>query len=464
MARQITLLLLSVLLAFLAFAGVDAKSKADQIRVYQFTGDHCVGAPKGANIDLKRNECVNVDARSVKAMLDPKRTKWLTDVNNGGHRCFLVGSHSIDCPDNDKDVVLQEIPHDMADCVNGGPLPIRSVKFVCDLKIESGSSLFTSTATSTMVVTSWSVGNDNKVHPHTSTTTAVVTTTGAHPVTSTNTRTRSLGSRATDGESMEKDVWMYHPWSMTPICYHCYRKKEGNFVNFKCKSGPNVEANCPDRPIAVESEPITTTSTTVTTQTIHNSTISQPNSQLTTTTSVLTDGTWTFTQTTTNTPAAAELEARVSWHKSVHFENPFAADHAVCADAEWEKRGKPNTEIRLQKVKYKTNGNCENAESIDLPDPIVKTATSRTTRSATTTTTISSSAGHTTTHTGWPNHTTETYTVTQTPESTTTVTVTGGQAAERAGQAQDEEEGNTEPEAEEEAEDATRGVPLHGDL
>tara|TARA_R110002003_G_scaffold40_13_gene2761 strand:- start:5280 stop:5813 length:534 start_codon:yes stop_codon:yes gene_type:complete len=139
MARRVSLLL-SFLLAFLVIVNVEAKSKADQIRAYQFTSDYCVGDPKGANVDLQRDHCVNVDARSVKPVVDAKRLKWLSDVNNGAHSCYLMSFDSPDCPDTQNvGVTVMELPPAFNKCVTSSQ-PIRSVKFVCGLKMSVSAS------------------------------------------------------------------------------------------------------------------------------------------------------------------------------------------------------------------------------------------------------------------------------------------------------------------------------------
>jgi hypothetical protein len=44
-----------------------------------------------------------------------------------------------------------------------------------------------------------------------------------------------------------------------------------------------------------------------------------------------------------------------------------------CADAEWEKRGRSNTEIRLQEVhEIDDKHRCNDAQIIDLPPPVVE--------------------------------------------------------------------------------------------
>ncbi|KAH7067830.1 hypothetical protein FB567DRAFT_585399, partial [Paraphoma chrysanthemicola] len=432
--------ILTFLLALLASVRVEAKSKADQIRAYQFDTDYCVGNPKGSNIDLPRDKCVNIaGGRSVKPVVDTKRVKWLNDVNNGAHTCYLMSFSDPDCPDTKEAdrVGVLELPAGFDKCITK-TLPVRSAKFVCGLKFVVNESVHTSTYTTTMVATSWSLGNNDLLTPHELTKTVTQTTTSAisstvpgAPVASTSTSRRLEARADTKNEPMTLDVWMYQPWSRTAICYHCYRKKESDFGNFKCKGGPNVKATCPLRPEPKAGEPITSVTTI-----LHVST----QSTSTTVVSTMTDGT--LVHTSTQTVTAPALERR-SWHKSVFFQNPWVPGHYVCADAEWEKRGKAETEIRLQKIKYKNDKDCRDAQSIDLPPPIVQPLHISSTKSSTTTTS---------TVTGWTKHT------------TTTTTVTAGRPSGAAmGDVSDDED--EEPkEAELPNADASDAVPLHGDL
>jgi len=48
----------------------------------------------------------------------------------------------------------------------------------------------------------------------------------------------------------------------------------------------------------------------------------------------------------------------------------------MCADAEWEKRGKSNTEIRLQDVHNDKGHDCDDALVLDPPGPVTVTANS----------------------------------------------------------------------------------------
>lgn len=122
-------LLLSALLSVFA-SGVDAKSKGDQIRMYQFTSDYCDGMPSGANIDVKRDECVEIDARSIRPRLDEKRKKWLSDVNNGATQCALIIWDGPGCSGENED--LMDFPQEIEHCYTAAThKPIRSVKFYC---------------------------------------------------------------------------------------------------------------------------------------------------------------------------------------------------------------------------------------------------------------------------------------------------------------------------------------------
>jgi hypothetical protein len=123
-------LVLSVLLSAFVF-GVDAKSKGDQIRVYQFTNDFCDGHPKGANIDAKRDHCVELDGRSIKPEIDEKRAKWLEGVNDGTLRCDLLLYEESGCPIDQHDVTLP-LPVEMNLCQTSSSLyAFRSAKFTC---------------------------------------------------------------------------------------------------------------------------------------------------------------------------------------------------------------------------------------------------------------------------------------------------------------------------------------------
>ena len=128
-------LVLGTLLATLT-SGVDAKSKSDQIRLYQFVTDNCNGAPLGANVDIKRDHCVSLDARSVKPRHDEKRDKWLDEVNDGHVNCWLVVYAQADCSSPDSAALVgMSLPNEIDDCYSTSSSDtIRSAKFFCDPK------------------------------------------------------------------------------------------------------------------------------------------------------------------------------------------------------------------------------------------------------------------------------------------------------------------------------------------
>jgi hypothetical protein len=209
------------------------------------------------------------------------------------------------------------------------------------------------------MATSWSIGKDYKPTPYATTKTFTVTSDRLTlPARATSAVAHRLEPRAKKGDI--KGVWMYHPWSASVLCYECYTNKPGNWKWVKCHSGANVDEYCGPRPVVINGEPLTTTtirlSETTTTMTI------SPVAPLPSTST-----------TTTQVP----LQAR-SWHRSVHFRHPWT-NVRVCADAEWEKRGQPDYEIRLQDVHADDGNDCSNAQSLDLPDPIVETISDTTT-------------------------------------------------------------------------------------
>ena len=130
-----TRIILPALGALLALvSNVDAKSKKDQVQLYQFTSDNCLDGPKGSNIELERDRCVDIDARSVKAMLDPKRQKWVGDVNNNLVDCGLVVYESPGCKQQIESPKL--LPGGLGACVTkDGPKQIRSARFYCAANI-----------------------------------------------------------------------------------------------------------------------------------------------------------------------------------------------------------------------------------------------------------------------------------------------------------------------------------------
>jgi hypothetical protein len=224
--------------------------------------------------------------------------------------------------------------------------------------------------TTTLEATSWSIGPGNTMTPIAST--HVITVSNASPTTLQHAR-RDLEPR---DKNNIRNVWMYHPWSRSILCYECYTKKPDDFSWVKCRSNRLVNHLCGARPVDFEGNPSTSTTTSTTSTT-------------TTTTAVTifpeTLSTSTFTL---ELPATAPLSSAASslvprsWHKKVNFQLPWNKARA-CADAEWEKRGKANTEIRLQEVHVDGGDDCKDSESLDLPDTVVLTDTVTTTSTTT---------------------------------------------------------------------------------
>lgn len=221
-----------------------------------------------------------------------------------------------------------------------------------------------STITTTVEATSFSIGPDLVPTPHTETETLTIPTVVSWTLSaSTSVVRRDLEPRAKHDVT---GVWMLHPWTSTVICYECYTKNPGQFGWVKCNSGPGVTHSCGPRPVDVAGNAVTTTATQTTS----------------TTTSLTTNVVFPGTHTLTNTvalPASSALPiAPRSWHRKVHFQLPWTKARA-CADAEWEKRGKQNFEIRLQDVHVDAGNDCKDAFGLDLPNPIVETDTATTT-------------------------------------------------------------------------------------
>jgi hypothetical protein len=221
------------------------------------------------------------------------------------------------------------------------------------------------TITTTLRATSWSVGDDQFATPSVST--EVLTLTSSSPTTIKHGR-RELERR--DKHNVA-NVWMFHPWALSVICYECYTKKPKDFSWIKCNSIRMVDHNCGPKPVDDEGNPFTST-TTETTAT-------------TTTTTSTTDLPETFsTSTVTEVLAVTGIVPLVarSWHKKVTFRLPWN-DADACADAEWEKRGKANTEIRLQEVHIDGGNDCAGAFDINLPPTVLETETVTTTTTTT---------------------------------------------------------------------------------
>ncbi|CAO2651557.1 Nn.00g041270.m01.CDS01 [Neocucurbitaria sp. VM-36] len=362
---------LSALLTLLAV--VHAKSKGDQIRLYAFTSDYCYGPPAGSNVDIKRDECVDIHngARSVKPMIDPKRSKWLDDVNKGATFCEMITYQTVGCLAG-QELNSNPLPEKLHQCVHPGrpgePISLFSVKFQCGGKPVSSTTPNTSTAT--LVVTSWAVGADEKPTPYYETNTVTQTRLANRNVAGQWPESSVDRLEPRDTKRNSKGVWMLHPWARSIICYECYTKKDNDFSKIDCRSGPNNAVDCGSSPVAIDGEQITLSHTAITTST-------DPNTPTTTLYELTTS---TLDPNDFETVSFQPLEMRSSWHRRVTFDHPFLPGTKVCADAEWEKRGQPKAEVRLQKVGADLKKcNEANAQSIDVPSPVLETVWQSTT-------------------------------------------------------------------------------------
>lgn len=208
---------------------------------------------------------------------------------------------------------------------------------------------------------------------------------------------------------------MHHPWSGSLLCYKCWTQEKGKHGWVKCTSGPHILSQCGVRPADNLDQANTTTTvagTTHLTSTIVDGTFTTTETITATTTESVFTTTTVITQNVTST-IAMPLEARKNWRKRVTFTNPWDRQR-MCADAEWEKRGKVDAEVRIEKVRYESSGEgCSSELSIDAPGPEIfsdHTSTTRTgyTNIATVTSTLtatvmkSSSATSSTATTIWP--------------------------------------------------------------
>jgi len=177
---------------------------------------------------------------------------------------------------------------------------------------------------------------------------------------------------------------MFHPWSLSLICYDCYTYKTDDFTQFDCRSGPNNPIDCGPRPlhgddstwtrlsmVTVFVASPTFTFTPVITSTVHTSSSSTPSPSSITVVIPI-----------SGAEVGDEDIAKRSWHNRVKFEHPYKSGVQVCADAEWEKRGQPDAEIRLQEIGLDMS-NCDgNPDTVNLnvpEDEIVVSGTTITT-------------------------------------------------------------------------------------
>lgn len=79
-------------------------------------------------------------------------------------------------------------------------------------------------------------------------------------------------------------------------------------------------------------------------------------------------------------PMDIKLSQKKSWHTPVKFWHPFISGKEACADAEWEKRGRPENYVKIQHVHLCDKKDRLDSQWIGLPKDVVHTK-SRTTTS-----------------------------------------------------------------------------------
>ncbi|KAF1831449.1 hypothetical protein BDW02DRAFT_632796 [Decorospora gaudefroyi] len=372
MARSVFL----ILIALLGLFSILGHAKKEKLRLYAFTSDDCNGPPLGGNIDIKLGKCHNLlgGAQSIKPFAK-KHSKWIEGINDGDH-CAVTTYSQYGCLPS-QETSDEDIPQVISQCVSSsGADQILSVKFDCGGRHmeEPETTNYTTILTHTVYHSAWH-SSANAFSPSASTRTYVETKViaGTRPdpdVLSTVTVTAVPPAMAptvpvvveittitlssplkhqmlhadsepesnselddTDSDNDEvydlklrnkrkwkgprKGVWMMHPWSMGLICYECYTKSSKNIEDFECRSGPKNPTDCGPQPDLTEQ--VTVTQYPVTTVTAGQQMV--------------------------------HLEKRKSWHRRVSFPHPWFLDRIVCADGEWEKRGKPKSEIRIQHPK-----------------------------------------------------------------------------------------------------------------
>ncbi|KAF2714719.1 hypothetical protein K504DRAFT_528998 [Pleomassaria siparia CBS 279.74] len=384
--------------AILAFSGVDAAR--NKVRLYQFTNLECQGHPVGKQSELVMGKCRKIGALSVMVQhpKKDKNAKWMGDVNNGKHECFVSLYSGPGCLDDavswtDKTrlgyaVRTLPVPGEFEHC---SPLreskepedfygSIRSAKFHCEKPGHLGKVV---DATKTIHVTSYSFDDYKTPHPYTytSTVTAPVWSypdTGSRPsleprgdvLSSWKSKASSvvadLTSQVPDAVSSatsflnhrkphynRKAVWLKHPWTGGEECFECWTTGHSIRDSFKCESGPNTNVDCgkvPERDLA-NPEYWTTdsaTSTTTASLEVNNTTMLHPPTPL----------------------PAPGLQER-SEKKIVRLQNPF--DHygtQVCAKAKWKHAGKRN-----QRVEIKGPKKCNKQGSKNWPVDVKYTTT-----------------------------------------------------------------------------------------
>lgn len=374
---RIILLIVGALLALTS--SVDAKSKKDRIHLYHFYNTACESAPTLGNMDLERDECVTFESAFTKAekfglkpMLDPQRPKWKKDVEDKKIICHIALYSGHGCNGT---ATVAPLPEYLETCLPFDLLTAKSVKFECPRK-----------ETVTTITETIPPKPEQTIQP------------------------RNVA------RNEEKHAWMKHPWAESYLCYRCWTRETNDLNHFDCLDTAD-ESACGPKHFDEAGKPSTKTivgPTSTSSHVVVNGILTTTSTAISITTThppstTVVTGTTTMTSVTTFvSTVSAALEERKSWHRNVILSNPWTGQK-MCADAEWEKRGKPNTEIRVQKARLYDAGKCENrAIVIDAPAVITKTVFSTATASGytnivtvTETTTVSVGTDHGASTTFW---------------------------------------------------------------
>lgn len=386
-------------------------------------------------------------AHSVKPMFRADHEDWMNEVNELRARCRLETFPVRGCPDNNKtETYLHnrsgDLPNDFGRCLvaqNGvddsessddvessddDEDVLYSAKFVCG-KVEDSKLLYTST----IEYTSWSM--DPSGTPHSTVDTEVIT--GTVSATPSGRVARSvaidtikplLEPRGLKPGTETRGAWMLHPWSSSLACYLCYTKKGGDYGKIECRLGKDFPAQCGPKPGTEDGEPITSSSTTTTTTTAttttHTTTTSvtvrsssTSSSSSTSTSSPSSNSSPSFNSSSTSSTQVAnaadsvlmsnfssedpssdsssdseadlpKLSQKKSWHRPVKFLHPWMIEEIeMCADAEWEKRGRPESYIKIQHSHKCNEHDRSDSKWLSVPRTRVQTEYSTSTTTST---------------------------------------------------------------------------------
>ncbi|KAL1796399.1 hypothetical protein ACET3X_004939 [Alternaria dauci] len=188
-------------------------------------------------------------------------------------------------------------------------------------------------------------------------------------------------------------VWMLHPWTAAVICYECYAKSPSNTFKFECRSGPKNPVDCkgpvpdPQNVVTVTHAPVVTVTAGDPTTSVIIVTATQPPPVTTVVSPAVTGQTvytmvggkpvYTIVNQTVHTAELGQQEGHLeprSFHRAVRFTHPFQPGTEMCADGEWDGRGKDRGEIRIQKPS-KDMKKCEKDHEVQLIDASPRTTT-----------------------------------------------------------------------------------------